>query len=74
MDRHSKTYEQFCWVKQKNIVMEETVYHNGKRRIVCTNLNDCAMCGGCRNSSLCKLWGGDEKSFGKSAKTQDLNN
>lgn len=56
MDSHSKTYEQFCWVKQKNIVMEETVFHNGVRRVICTNLSECDTCGGCKNKSLCKLW------------------
>ena len=56
MECHSKTYEQFCWVKQKNIIMEETVYHNGKRKVVCTNLNECDNSGGCRNRSLCRLW------------------
>lgn len=74
MDRHSKTYEQFCWVKQKNIVMEETVYHNGNRKVVCTNLGECDLCGGCKNSSLCKLWINEVKCGTKSAKTQDLNN
>lgn len=56
MDCHSKTYEQFCWVKQRNIIMEETVFHNGKRKIVCTNLSECDSIGGCRNRSLCRLW------------------
>ncbi len=56
MNSHSKTYEQFCWVKQRNIVMEETVFHNGEREVVCTNLSECNSCGGCRNKSLCKLW------------------
>lgn len=56
MDSHSKTYEQFCWVKQKNIIMEETVFHNGKREVVCTNLTDCNNCGGCKNKILIKLW------------------
>ena len=56
MDSHSKTYEQFCWVKQRNIIMEETVFHNGRREIICTNLSECDLSGGCRNKSLCKLW------------------
>ncbi len=56
MDSHSKTYEQFCWVKQKNIIMEETFFHNGERKIICTNLSVCNNCGGCKNRSLLKLW------------------
>ncbi len=67
MDRHSKTFEQFCFIKQKNIVLEETVYHNGKRKVVCTNLSECDNCGGCKNKILCKLWddeNGDYYKFG----------
>ena len=56
MDCHSKTYEQFCWVKQKNIIMEETVFHNGTRKVICTNLTECEGLGGCKNKSLCRLW------------------
>ena len=56
LESHSKTYEQFCWVKQRNIVMEETVFHNGKRKIICTNLSECEGCGGCKNKALCRLW------------------
>ncbi len=56
MDRHSNTYEQFCWVKQKNIIMEETVYHNGKRKIICTCFSECEKAGGCLNKGLCRLW------------------
>ena len=36
--------------------MEETVFHNGKRKVVCTNLNECDTAGGCKNRSLCRLW------------------
>ena len=65
MDRHSKTFEQFCHVKQRNIIMEETVYHNGKRKIICTNLSECESCGGCKNNSLIKLWTGDNNDMDK---------
>ncbi len=61
MNSHSKTYEQFCWVKQKNIVMEETVFHNGEREVICTSLGECNSCGGCKNKSLCKLWSAIKK-------------
>ena len=60
MESHSKTYEQFCWVKGRNIVMEETVFHNGLRRIICTSICDCENKGGCKNKSLKKLWGGEK--------------
>lgn len=56
MEKHSRKYEQFCWVKQKNIVMEETVYHNGERSVVCADLPQCNKCGGCKNDTLKALW------------------
>ncbi len=60
MDKHSKTYEQYCFVKEKNIIMEEIIFHNGKRKTVCTNLGECNNCGGCRNKILCSLWQKDK--------------
>ena len=71
MESHSKTYEQFCWVKQRNIIMEETVFHNGKREVVCANLSECNNCGGCKNRSLCKLWRENEND-GFRYKNEDL--
>lgn len=73
MDRHSKTYEQFCWVKQKNIIMEETVFHDGKRKVICTNLPECNSLGGCKNRSLCRLWE-DEKYDSIKIKSECMNN
>lgn len=65
MDSHSKTYEQFCWVKQKNIVVEETLFHNGKRKVICTNMSECNSCGGCKNKGLYGLWNSDKAEYGK---------
>ena len=65
MNSHSKTYEQYCWVKQRNIVMEETIYHNGRKKVICTNLIECDSCGGCKNSILCKLWEADKNDSDK---------
>ncbi len=56
MESHSKTYEQYCWVKGKNIVMEETIFHNGTRKVICTAVCECENSGGCKNKSLKKLW------------------
>lgn len=56
MSQHSRTYEQFCWVLQKNIVFEETNYHNGTYRICCTHLGECSRHGGCRNAILSALF------------------
>ena len=57
MKQHSTTYEQYCWVKQKNVVLEETVFHNGTKRVRCTSFADCNGSGGCRNNALNALWG-----------------
>lgn len=65
MKSHSKNYEQFCWVKQKNIIMEETVFHNGSRKVICTNLQDCNNNGGCKNRILIKLWQDSKSDDGK---------
>ena len=56
MQQHSMTYEQYCWVKQKNIVLEETVFHNGTKKVRCTSYQDCTGDGGCRNNALSWLW------------------
>ena len=56
MNQHSRTYEQFCWVLQKNIVFEETTFHNGTSRISCTHLGECSRKGGCRNAILAALF------------------
>lgn len=59
MRKHSKSYEQYCWVKQENIVFEETLYHNGTKRVICKNLSDCGRCGGCKNDVLKRFWEND---------------
>ena len=57
MKQHSIAYEQYCWVKQKNVVLEETVYHNGTKKVTCTSLAECGGNGGCKNSTLSEMWG-----------------
>ena len=57
MKNHLLTYEQFCWVKQKNVVLEETVFHNGTKKVRCTSFSECGKDGGCKNSSLSVMWG-----------------
>ena len=56
MKKHSRAYEQFCWVLGKNIVFEETVFHNGTNQIACTHLKECMHNGGCRNEILAALF------------------
>lgn len=56
MDQHSTSYEQYCWVKKRNVVLEETVFHNGTKTLRCTSLAECKKDGGCKNSVLEHLW------------------
>lgn len=49
MKKHSNTYEQYCCVRGKNVIMEELVYHNGKKVLRCTNAAICQEMGGCQN-------------------------
>ncbi|MBR0537101.1 MAG: hypothetical protein IJK40_03040 [Clostridia bacterium] len=50
MEQHSVTYEQYCCVLQRNIVFEETFFHNGTRRVYCTYYPECRRSGGCKNN------------------------
>ena len=56
MKQHSNAYEQYCWVKQRNVVLEETIYHNGTKKVRCTSFSDCSGTGGCKNSVLNTMW------------------
>ena len=57
MKKHSRAYEQYCWVLGKNIVFEETVYHNGTNAVRCTHFKECKADGGCKNAILSELFG-----------------
>ena len=37
MKSHSRSYEQYCCVKKRNVVIEETAYHDGRKFIRCKN-------------------------------------
>lgn len=52
MNKHKLTYEQYCCVLRQNIVLEETVFHNGTREVRCTHYAECRNCGGCTNDIL----------------------
>ena len=56
MRSHSRAYEQYCWVLQRNIVFEETTYHNGTSAVCCTHLPECKRTGGCKNAILASLF------------------
>ena len=55
MKKHSNTYEQYCWVLHRNIVFEETIYHNGTSSLSCTHYYECKDNGGCKNEILARL-------------------
>lgn len=50
LDKHAFTYEQYCSVVDKNIILQETSYYNGKKKIKCLNHLKCKHeFGGCKN-------------------------
>ncbi len=44
MKKLSKTYEQYCCVLDKNVVVEEITYHDGKKVLRCTKQFECQTC------------------------------
>lgn len=44
MNSHSRSYEQYCCVKKRNVVIEETAYHDGRKKIRCTLHPECIKC------------------------------
>lgn len=49
LKKHSFTYEQYCTVLKKNIILEEITYHDGNRKTVCLNSHNCSENGECRD-------------------------
>lgn len=52
MKKTSTTYEQYCCVMEKNVIMEETAHGDGGKKVRCINHVFCAMNGGCKNKIL----------------------
>ena len=44
MKSHSKAYEQYCSIMKKNVVIEETTYHDGRKVFICTMRPQCIEC------------------------------
>lgn len=44
MKSHSKSYEQYCCIVNKNVVVEETTFHNGLKTCICTMQPQCREC------------------------------
>ena len=51
MSRQSFTYQQYCPVVEKNVIIEEQTYLNGVKKIRCLYYHkcNCDENGGCRN-------------------------
>lgn len=51
MNRHSYTYEQYCNVVGKNIIIQEQTFLSGKKKIRCLHFHKykCNEAGGCQN-------------------------
>ena len=50
MDKHSYSYEQYCSVVNKNIIILENSYFDGKKKIKCLNQKKKKKeFGGCKN-------------------------
>lgn len=58
MNSHSKSYEQYCCIIRKNVAIEETTYHDGRKLLICTMFPRCKEC---RNEILKKQFGFPEK-------------
>ncbi len=43
------TFEQYCTYLEKNIIMKEIIYNDGKRKIVCINTKCMNSENGCKN-------------------------
>lgn len=55
MKKHSFTFEQYCNIVDKNIILEETTFHNGSKRMRCLNAHKCETAnGGCHNTFIKK--------------------
>jgi hypothetical protein len=55
LNKHSFTYEQYCNIVGKNIILEETTYHNGNKKLRCLNHHKCRISnGGCNNTYVIK--------------------
>ena len=51
MNRHSFTYQQYCPVIDKNVIIEELTFLSGRKKIRCLYYHkcNCKEMGGCRN-------------------------
>ena len=43
------TFEQYCTYLEKNIIIEEIIYHDGERKFICINNNCMNDEKGCKN-------------------------
>lgn len=57
MKSHSKSFEQYCCIKEKNVIIEETAYHDGRKKLKCTMLPECVKC----KNLILRIYFEDEK-------------
>ena len=44
MNSHSRAFEQYCFVMKRNIIIEETAFHDGSKKLRCTMHPHCIRC------------------------------
>lgn len=44
LDRHTFTYEQYCPIVSKNIILEEITFYDGQKMIKCLHRHNCEHC------------------------------
>ncbi len=56
MNRHSYTYEQYCPVISKNVIIQEMTFLSGKKKVRCLHYHKfkCNEAGGCKNKYVKK--------------------
>ncbi len=55
MNKHSFSFEQYCNIIGRNIILQETTYHDGVKKVKCLNAHKCRdLNGGCKNTFIKK--------------------
>lgn len=44
MNSHSRAFEQYCCIMKKNVIIEETAFHDGSKKLRCTMHPQCIKC------------------------------
>lgn len=69
LDKHIVSYEQYCSVVEKNIILQEISYYDGKRKLRCLNHHKCKKeLGGCKNRFVLRKQEMNEKHIEKNTR------